>query len=65
MENESAECLTDVIGSLKFHNPSWEKIKVIAIDKGMGELGLLEKAFPGVRIILCHFHLKKYIRTDM
>ncbi|KAG6945623.1 hypothetical protein JG687_00017178 [Phytophthora cactorum] len=57
MENENAECLTDAIGSLKFHNPSWETIKVITIDKGMGELGLLEKAFPGVRIIL--------IRTDM
>ncbi|KAG4224529.1 hypothetical protein PC116_g27020 [Phytophthora cactorum] len=65
MENESAECLTDAIGSFKFQNTMWEKIKVIVIDKDVGELGVLEKQFPGVRIILCHFHLKKYIRTEM
>ncbi|KAG2981079.1 hypothetical protein PC120_g24844 [Phytophthora cactorum] len=65
MENESAECLTYAIGSFKFQNTMWEKIKVIVIDKDVGELGVLEKQFPGVRIILCHFHLKKYIRTEM
>lgn len=65
MENESAECLTDAIRSFKFHNSSWEKVKVIVIDKDMGELGLLEDEFPGVKIILCHFHLKKYIRAEM
>ncbi|KAG3242932.1 hypothetical protein PI124_g12237 [Phytophthora idaei] len=65
MENESAECLTDAIGSFEFHNTSWEKIKAIVIAKDMGELGVLEKQFPGVRIILCHFHLKKSIQTEM
>ncbi|KAE9266489.1 hypothetical protein PF001_g30459, partial [Phytophthora fragariae] len=65
MENKSAECLTDAIRSFKFHNPAWEKVKVIVIDKDMGELGLLEKEFVGAKVILCHFHLKKYIRTEM
>lgn len=31
----------------------------------MGELSLLEKEFADVKVILCHFHLKKYIRTEM
>jgi hypothetical protein len=65
MENESSECLTDAIRSFKFYNPAWEKVKVIVNDKDMGELGLLEKEFTGVKVILCHFHLKKYIRTEM
>ncbi|KAH7482470.1 uncharacterized protein KRP23_5637 [Phytophthora ramorum] len=65
MENESAECLTDAIDAFKFSNPSWEKIRVIVIDKDMGELSLLESHFPQAKIILCHFHLKKYIRTEM
>ncbi|KAE9268982.1 hypothetical protein PF001_g29426 [Phytophthora fragariae] len=65
MENESAECLSDAIQSFKFSNPSWDQVKVIVIDKDMGELGLLEKEFGDVRVILCHFHLKKYIRTEM
>lgn len=65
MENESAECLTDAIESFTFSNPSWEEIRVIVIDKDMGELSLLEAHFPNVKVILCHFHLKKYIRSEM
>ncbi|KAG3239449.1 hypothetical protein PI124_g15614 [Phytophthora idaei] len=65
MENESAECLTDVIEAFKFSNSSWEPIRVIAIDKDMGELSLLESHFPHVKVILCYFHLKKYIRSKM
>ncbi|KAF1785036.1 hypothetical protein GQ600_8183 [Phytophthora cactorum] len=38
--------------------------EVIVIDKDMGELRLLEEV-SGVRVILCHFHLKKYTRTEM
>ncbi|ETN15981.1 hypothetical protein PPTG_21846 [Phytophthora nicotianae INRA-310] len=53
MENESNECLSDAIRSFKFNNPSWEKIKVIVIDKDLGELELLERSS------------KKYIRTEM
>ncbi|KAG3006035.1 hypothetical protein C6341_g11987 [Phytophthora cactorum] len=42
----------------------WPKLVVIVIDKDMGELRLLEEV-SGVRVILCHFHLKKYTRTEM
>ncbi|KUG02312.1 hypothetical protein AM587_10000814 [Phytophthora nicotianae] len=31
----------------------------------MGELSLLETHFPHVKVILRHFHLKKYIRSEM
>ncbi|KAG3006219.1 hypothetical protein PC120_g17495 [Phytophthora cactorum] len=31
----------------------------------MGELSLLESHFPHVKVILCYFHLKKYIRSEM
>jgi len=65
MENESVECLTDAIEAFKFSNPSWEKARVIVIDKDMGELSLLESHFPQTKVILCHFHLKKCIRTEM
>ncbi|ETI31576.1 hypothetical protein F443_21487 [Phytophthora nicotianae P1569] len=58
MENESNECLSDAIRSFKFNNPSWEKIKVIVIDKDLGELELLEKEFER-----CEGH--SYIRTEM
>ncbi|KAG6942130.1 hypothetical protein JG688_00018301 [Phytophthora aleatoria] len=45
MENESAECLTDAIDSFKFHNTSWEKIKVIVIEKIWASLGCWKSSF--------------------
>ncbi|POM58668.1 Hypothetical protein PHPALM_36661 [Phytophthora palmivora] len=60
MENERSECLTHAIDSFKFSNPSWEKILEVVIDKDS-----IETHFPNVKAILCHFHLKKYIRTEM
>ncbi|RLN05946.1 hypothetical protein BBJ28_00023817 [Nothophytophthora sp. Chile5] len=65
MENESAECLTDAVSSFKTFNPTWDKIKVIIIDKDFGEMALLRKAFPGARILLCVLHEIKYLRTEM
>ncbi|KAG3078674.1 hypothetical protein PC121_g7196 [Phytophthora cactorum] len=52
MENESAECLSDAISSFKFNNPSWDQVKVIVFDKGMGKMALLESKFPGVKVSL-------------
>ncbi|POM67060.1 Hypothetical protein PHPALM_17001 [Phytophthora palmivora] len=65
MENECEECLTDAIQAFKSNNPSWQDVRVIVIDKDMGELSILEKEFGDVKVILCHFHLKKYFRTEM
>ncbi|POM72260.1 Hypothetical protein PHPALM_11054, partial [Phytophthora palmivora] len=65
MENESEECLTDAIQAFKSNNPSWQDVRVIVIDKDMGELSIMKKEFGDVKVILCHFHLKKYIRTEM
>ncbi|KAE8972793.1 hypothetical protein PR003_g27390 [Phytophthora rubi] len=31
----------------------------------MGELSLLKSHFPQAKVILCHIHLKKYIRTEV
>ncbi|KAF1778541.1 hypothetical protein GQ600_5413 [Phytophthora cactorum] len=50
MENECAECLSDAISAFKFNNPSWHLIKDIVLDKDMGELGLLESDFAGVKV---------------
>ncbi|OWZ06090.1 hypothetical protein PHMEG_00021706 [Phytophthora megakarya] len=63
IENESAECLTVATSAFKFCNPSWDQIRVIVIDKDMGEPSLLEEHFPNAKVILYHFHLKKYIRA--
>lgn len=65
MENECTGCLTDVITSFKSFNPTWEQIRIIIVSKDYGEISLLRGAFPGVRILLCTFHVVKYLRTEV
>ncbi|KAE8987700.1 hypothetical protein PF005_g19495 [Phytophthora fragariae] len=41
MENEGSECLTDAVTSFKYVNPTWEKVRVIIVEKGFGDISLL------------------------
>ncbi|ETK71272.1 hypothetical protein L915_21460 [Phytophthora nicotianae] len=65
MENESAECLSDAIKSFKSFNATWDGVRVIIVDKDFGEISLLQAAFPAARILLCVFHVVKYLWTEM
>ncbi|KAE9276774.1 hypothetical protein PR003_g28972, partial [Phytophthora rubi] len=65
VENESHACMMDAIGAFKKNNPTWDRIRAIMIDKDFGEMRLLKREFPLARVLLCHFHLKKYLRTEM
>ncbi|OWZ21186.1 hypothetical protein PHMEG_0004303 [Phytophthora megakarya] len=65
VENESHACMKDAIEAFKEHNPAWDKIRAFMIDKDFGEISLLQKEFPLARVLISHFHLKKYLRTEM
>ncbi|OWZ04414.1 ABC transporter [Phytophthora megakarya] len=57
--------LTVLVNAFKFSNPSWDQVRIIIIDKNMGELSMLRSHFQTVKVIMCHFHLKKYIRLEI
>ncbi|ETL39233.1 hypothetical protein L916_09387 [Phytophthora nicotianae] len=65
VENESHACMKDAIGAFKENNPTWDAIRAIMVDKDFGEISLLKREFPLARVLICHFHLKKYLRTEM
>ncbi|RLN90505.1 hypothetical protein BBJ28_00014636 [Nothophytophthora sp. Chile5] len=65
IENESADNLTDAVKAFKLHNSMWEKVRVIVIDKGSSELSVLPKLFPLCTVLLCQFHVIKYIKTEI
>lgn len=65
MENESADCLGDAVKSFKSFNSTWDQVRVIIVDKDFGEIALLQEAFPAARILLCVFHVVKYLRGEM
>ncbi|EGZ19477.1 hypothetical protein PHYSODRAFT_376136, partial [Phytophthora sojae] len=41
----------------------WEMTKVIMVDKDLNEIEVLKSMFPNARILLCHFHVIKWLRT--
>ncbi|KAE8908262.1 hypothetical protein PF003_g7844 [Phytophthora fragariae] len=40
---------------------SWESTKAIMVDKDLNEIEVLKKMFPDARILLCHFHVIKWL----
>jgi len=64
IENESHACMQDAISAFKDENPGWDSIRVFMVDKDFGEVSLLRKAFPHARVLICWFHLKKYLRSS-
>ncbi|POM72917.1 Secreted protein [Phytophthora palmivora] len=40
----------------------WKQTKVIMVDKDLNEIGVLRSMFPDVRILLCHFHVLKWLQ---
>ncbi|KAF1791613.1 hypothetical protein GQ600_15610 [Phytophthora cactorum] len=59
MENESAECL-----NVQQHVGSRARHYLIIVDNDFGAISLLQEAFPGARVLLCVFHVVKYIRGE-
>lgn len=37
-------------------------LRVIMVDKDLNELRVLQSHFPDVRILICHFHVIKYLK---
>ncbi|GMG18187.1 unnamed protein product [Phytophthora fragariaefolia] len=49
----------------KRNNPAWSRINCILIDKDFGEISVLKKALPDARLLLCQFHVLKYLREQI
>jgi hypothetical protein len=40
---------------------TWNLVHVIVVDKELNEIRVLQSWFPGVRILICIFHVIKYL----
>lgn len=49
----------------KRNNQAWTKIKCIFIDKDFMEMSGLKIAFPDATVLLCQFHVLKYLREEI
>ncbi|EEY69056.1 uncharacterized protein PITG_23301 [Phytophthora infestans T30-4] len=62
LQNERRHTLVTAIEEFKQNNPAWTRVQSILIDKDVTELSVLRAAFPDASILLCQFHVLKYLR---
>ncbi|OWY93725.1 hypothetical protein PHMEG_00036775 [Phytophthora megakarya] len=43
---------------------SFDNVAIIMIDKDFMELSVLKEEFTNARILLCHFHVVKYLQEE-
>eukprot|EP00644_Phytophthora_capsici_P016904 jgi/Phyca11/125659/e_gw1.59.28.1 len=46
----------------RFHPTRIKLLRVIVVDKDLNEIRVLEANFPEARILICHFHVIKYLK---
>lgn len=58
--------LNKVVDHFKAANDTaWEAVRVIMVDKDFREINVFKEAFPDARILLCTFHVLKWLKGEM
>ena len=65
VENERKNTLRIACRQFKEGCPTFNAVAVIIIDKDFTELSVLQKEFPGARILLCHFNVVEYLQEQV
>ncbi|OWZ07632.1 hypothetical protein PHMEG_00019952 [Phytophthora megakarya] len=65
VQNERRTTLLAVLIEFKRNNRCWTKIKCVIIDKDFTEMSVLKVAFPDAVVLLCQFHVIKYLREEI
>jgi hypothetical protein len=62
--SESKDVMVKVLNIFKQNNPASSEISVFMIDKDLKEDSALQEVFPNARVLLCHFHVRKWFNTN-
>ncbi|DAZ95546.1 TPA: hypothetical protein N0F65_005238, partial [Lagenidium giganteum] len=62
VDHETRKNLELCVDAFKKNNPSWENVRAIVADKDMNEIGVLARAFPNARCLLCPFHVLQHFK---
>ncbi|POM58957.1 Hypothetical protein PHPALM_36330 [Phytophthora palmivora] len=60
--DERAESMRLAILQFKRCNPSWPAVTCIVVDKDFTEIGVIRSEFPDAMVLLCQFHVIRYIQ---
>ncbi|KAG2792488.1 hypothetical protein PC129_g23389 [Phytophthora cactorum] len=65
VQNERRPFLLMALEEFKKNNPAWTRIKCILIDKDFTGMSVLKVAFPDAIVLLCQFHVLKYLFEEI
>ncbi|KAE8981980.1 hypothetical protein PR002_g23662, partial [Phytophthora rubi] len=65
VQNERLPTLLTALEEFKRNNPAWTRIRCILIDKDFTEISVLKMTFPDAVLLLCQFHVIKYLREEI
>lgn len=65
VQNKRHPTFLSALEEFKKNNPAWVKVQCILIDKDYTEMSVLKTAFPDSTILLCLFHVLKYLREEI
>ncbi|GMF29185.1 unnamed protein product [Phytophthora fragariaefolia] len=65
VQNKRWPTLLTAFEEFKANDPAWTKFQCVIIDKDFTEMSVLKQAFPDVIILLCQFHVLKYLREEI
>ncbi|EGZ07967.1 hypothetical protein PHYSODRAFT_452438, partial [Phytophthora sojae] len=46
-------------------NEHWRFVRIVIVDKGMREIDIIRKKLPEARVLLCHFHVIKWLHETI
>ncbi|ETN20603.1 hypothetical protein PPTG_03577 [Phytophthora nicotianae INRA-310] len=56
-----AKCLDH----FKRANDCWRLVRIVIVDKDMREVEVIRQKRPEVRVLLCHFHVIKWLHETI
>ncbi|KAG2999436.1 hypothetical protein JG687_00017856 [Phytophthora cactorum] len=65
LQKERLSTLLTALEEFKWNNPVWSRIECILVDKDFTEISVLKMAFLGTLVLLCQFHVLKYLREEI
>ncbi|EGZ10339.1 secreted protein [Phytophthora sojae] len=57
--------MSKCLDHFKRANEHWRFVRIVIVDKDMREIDVIRKKFPEARILLCHFHVIKWLHETI
>ncbi|KAE8954820.1 hypothetical protein PR001_g32341 [Phytophthora rubi] len=65
IETNSDWHMAKCMDHFKRANKRWRFVRIVIVDKDMREIDIIRKTFPEARVLLCHFHVIKWLHETI